>query len=69
MAQIFQNIKKEQYINTAKIFHENYTVKPSPIFGSLTLIHNTGSSNIPPANSQRILYILNLHPIAVTLLY
>jgi len=49
MAEIFQKIKQE---NTAKIFHENYIVKHNPMFGLLTLIHNTGKSNILPTNTQ-----------------
>jgi hypothetical protein len=50
MAEIFQKIKQE---NTAKIFIENYIVKHNAIFGFLTLIHNTGNSNILPTNTHR----------------
>ena len=52
MAEIFQKIKQE---NTAKIFHENYIVKHNAIFGFLTLIQNTGNSNILPTNTHRTL--------------
>jgi len=53
MAEIFQKIKQE---NTAKIYHENYIVTHNPIFGLLTLIHNTGNSNILPTNTHRTLH-------------
>jgi hypothetical protein len=53
MAEIFQKIKQE---NTAEIFHENYIVKHNAIFGFLTLIHNTGNSNILPMNTHRTLH-------------
>jgi hypothetical protein len=53
MAEIFQEIKQE---NTAKIFIENYIVKHKAIFLFLTLIYNTGNSNILPTNTHRTLY-------------